>query len=71
MVYTENNGKHDKQNQCKISKQQSKSKQYHNSKKLVTDKMKDKSGEVAIEGFVGLKPKMYSYLVDNNVKSRQ
>ena len=28
--------------------------------------MKDKSGEVAIEGFVGLKPKMYSYLVDNN-----
>ena len=33
--------------------------------------MKDKSGEVAIEGFVGLKPKMYSYLVDNNVKSRQ
>ena len=54
-----------------FSNYSTKSKQYDNSRKLVTDKMKDKSGEVAIEGFVGLKPKMYSYLVDNNVKSRQ
>ena len=49
-----------------FSNYSTKSKQYDNSRKLVTDKMKDKSGEVAIEGFVGLKPKMYSYLVDNN-----
>ena len=49
-----------------FSNYSTKSKQYDNSRKLVTDKMKDKSGEVATEGFVGLKPKMYSYLVDNN-----
>ena len=49
-----------------FSNYSTKSKQYDNSRKLVTDKMKDKSAEVAIEGFVGLKPKMYSYLVDNN-----
>ena len=28
--------------------------------------MKDEIGGVAIEEFVGLKPKMYSFLVDNN-----
>ena len=28
--------------------------------------MKDETGGVAIEEFVGLKPKMYSFLVDNN-----
>ena len=28
--------------------------------------MKDEIGSVAIEEFVGLKPKMYSFLVDNN-----
>ena len=28
--------------------------------------MKDKTGGVAIKEFVGLKPKMYSFLVDNN-----
>ena len=28
--------------------------------------MKDEIGDVAIEEFVGLKPKMYSFLVDNN-----
>ena len=49
-----------------FSNYSTKSKQYDNSRKLVTDKMEDKGGEVAIEGFVGLKPKMYSYLVDNN-----
>ena len=29
-------------------------------------KMKDKTGGVMIEKFVGLKPKMYSFLVDNS-----
>ena len=28
--------------------------------------MKDEIGDVAIEEFLGLKPKMYSFLVDNN-----
>ena len=28
--------------------------------------MKDETGGLATEGFVGLKPKMYSFLVDNS-----
>ena len=36
-----------------------KSKYYGNSNKLVIKEMKDEIGGVAIEEFVGLKPKMY------------
>ena len=43
-----------------------KSKYYDNSNKLVIGKMKDETGGVAIEEFVALKSKMYSFLVDNN-----
>ena len=43
-----------------------KSKYYDNSKKLVIGKMKDKTGRVAIKEFVGLRPKMHSFLVVNN-----
>ena len=43
-----------------------KSKYYDNSNKLVIGKMEDETGGVVIEKFVGLKPKMYSFLVDNN-----
>ena len=43
-----------------------KSKCYDDSNKLVIGKMKDKTGGVVIEEFVGMKPKMYSFLVDNN-----
>ena len=43
-----------------------KSKYYDNSNKLVLGKMKDETAGVASEEFVGLKPKMYSYLVDDN-----
>ena len=39
------------------------SKYYDNSNKLVTGKKKDEIGGVAIEVFVGLKPKMHSLLV--------
>ena len=40
---------------------------YHdNSSKLVVSKMKDETAGVGVEEFVGLKPKMYLYLVDNN-----
>ena len=43
----------------------SKSKYYDNSDKLLIGKMNDETG-VAIEGFVGLKPKIYLFLVDNS-----
>ena len=39
---------------------------YDNSNKLVFGKMKDETAGVAIEEIVGLKPKIYSYLVDDN-----
>ena len=42
------------------------SKYHDDSNKLVIGKMKDETGVVAIEEFVGLKPKMYSFLVDKN-----
>ena len=43
-----------------------KSKCYDNSKKLVIGKMKDETIGVAIEEFVWLKPKVYSFLVDES-----
>ena len=49
-----------------FSNYSTKSKYYDNSNKLVVGKMKDERAEVAIEEFFGLKPKMYSYLVDDN-----
>ena len=39
---------------------------YDDSNKLVIGKMNDETGGVLVEEFVGLKPKMYSFLVDNN-----
>ena len=48
-----------------------KSKYYDNSNKLVAGKMKDETASVAIEEFVGLKPKMYSSLVDDNSKHKK
>ena len=42
-------------------------KHYDDANKLVIRKKKDKTGGVVTEEFVGLKPKMYSFLVlDNN-----
>ena len=41
-------------------------KYYDDSIKLVAVKMKDILGGAAVEEFVGLKPKMNSFLVDNN-----
>ena len=49
-----------------FSNYSTKSKYYNNSNKLVIGKMKDETGGVAIEEFVGLKPKMYSFVVENN-----
>ena len=48
------------------SKYLTKPKYYHNTKKLVIEKIKDETGCVVVKGFVGLKPKIYSFLVDNN-----
>ena len=48
-----------------FSNYSSKSKYYDNSNKLAIGNMKNETGSVAIEEFVGLKPKMYSFLVDN------
>ena len=47
-----------------FSNYSTKSKHYSNSNKLVIGKMKDETGGVAIKELVGLKPKMYSFLVD-------
>ena len=47
------------------------SKYYDDSNKLVFCKMKDETGDVAIKEFVGLKPKMYSFLVaDSSVDKK-
>ena len=49
-----------------FSNYSTKSKYYDDSNKLVMGKLKDETAAVAIKEFVGLKPKMYSYLVDDN-----
>ena len=49
----------------------SKSKYYYNSNKLVAGKMKDETAGAAIEEFVGLKKKMYSYLLDDNSEHKK
>ena len=48
-----------------------KSRHYSFLKKLVIGKMKDETGGVAIEEFIGLKPKMYSFFIDNNSKHKK
>ena len=48
-----------------------KSKYYYDSSKLVVGKMKDETGGVAIEEFFGLKPKIYSFLVDDNSEHKK
>ena len=49
-----------------FSNYSTKSKYYDHSNKLVIGKMKDDTAGVAIEEFVGLKTKKYSYLVYDN-----
>ena len=48
-----------------------KSKYYDNRNKLVVDKMKDAAAGIAVEEFVGLKPKIYSYLVYYNSENKK
>ena len=42
-----------------------------NSNKFVVGRMKDETTGVAIEEFVGLTQKMYSYLVDDNSEHKR
>ena len=49
-----------------FSNYSTKLKYYDNSNKLVMGKMKDEARGAAMEESFGLKPKMYSFLVDNN-----
>ena len=49
-----------------VSNYSTKLKYYDDSNKLVIGKMKGKTWGVAIKEFVELKPKMYSFLVNNN-----
>ena len=49
-----------------FSNYSTKSKYYDYSNKLVIGKMKDETASVQIEEFVVLKPKIYSYLIDDN-----
>ena len=49
-----------------FSNYSAKSKYYDDSNKIVVGKMKDETGGVAIKVFVGLKPKVYSFLVDDS-----
>ena len=48
-----------------------KSKYYDDSNKLVVGKMKDETAGGAIKEFVGLKCKMYSFLVDNSSEHKK
>ena len=48
-----------------------KAKYYDDSNKLVIGKMKNEPGSVAIEEFVGLKSKMYSFLVNNEERGKR
>ena len=54
-----------------FSNYSTKSKYYDSSNKLVVGKIKDETAGVGIEEFVRLKPKMYSYLVDDNRKNKK
>ena len=54
-----------------LSNYSTKLKYYDNSNKSVVGKIKDETASVAIEESVGLKPKMYSYLINDNSEHRK
>ena len=54
-----------------FSNYSTKSKYYDNSNKLVVEKMKDETAGVAIKESVGLKPEIYSYLVNDNSEHKK
>ena len=56
---------------CDFSNYLSKSKYYDSSKQLVFGKMKDEADGAAVEDFFGLKPKMNSFLVNDNSEHKK
>ena len=54
-----------------FSNYSTKSKYYDNSNKLVVGKIKDETAGVSIERFIRLKPKIYSYLVNDNSEHKK
>ena len=48
-----------------------KPKYYNDSNKLLVSKMKDETAGVAINEFVGKKPKMYSFLVEDSSEDKK
>ena len=54
-----------------FSNYSAKSKYYDKLIKLVVGKLKNETAGVAIEEFAGLKPKMHSYLVDDNSEHKE
>ena len=54
-----------------FSNYSTKAKYYDNSNKLVVGIIKNEKAGVGIENFVRLKPKMYSYLVDDNSEDKK
>ena len=54
-----------------LSNSSTKSKEYDDSNKLVTGKIKYETKDVAINEFVGLKLRMYSFLVDNSSEHKK
>ena len=61
----------DDQEMFDFSNYSTKSKYFDNSSKLVVGKMKDETNGVVIKEFLGWKPKMYSYLLDDNSKLKK
>ena len=54
-----------------FSNYSAKSKYYDDSNKLLVGKIKDETGGIDIERFVGLKPKMYLLFVDNSSEHKK
>ena len=51
-----------------FTKYSAESKHYDDSNKLAVGKLKDETGGIAIKKFVGLKPRMYSFLVNDSIE---
>ena len=54
-----------------FSNYSTKSKNYDKSNKLFLGEMEDETAGVAVEEFIGLQSKMYSYLVDENSEHKK
>ena len=54
-----------------FSNYSAKSKYYDDTNKLMVGKMKDETAGVAIKELVGLKPKMYSFFIDESSEHKK